>query len=263
MDLEWPGPTFLLAKLLDPRDESVEFLRVAAAVHPAVGAGRAAQRRVGVAADQDRNRLRRSGSHLRLGNVIELAVEFEVVAGGQPADDLDALVNSLAALGERDTHQLVVLGPRAGADAEPHPVADQRRQRTGLLGHQRRRPDRQLEDEEVESQRRRHRAEGGGQHERLDERLAVQEFAVAVGRVRILRVGLERIGDAVRNCHAGVPGCFGGLCQRNVKRRVGHRLRIAEPHIVSFTGSAQVKAHIRTCYQRQLIIARLGGGVFL
>ena len=52
---------------------------------------------------------------------------------------VDALVNSLAALGERHTHQLVVLGPRAGADAEAHPVADQRGQRTGLLGHQCRR----------------------------------------------------------------------------------------------------------------------------
>ena len=236
MDLERAAPALLLAKLLDPPDQPIEFFRVAAAVHPAVRACRAPQRRVGVAADQDRDRLCRGGSHLRLGYVVELAVELEVVAGRQSADDLDALVNSLAALGERDTHQLVVLGPRAGADAQAHPVADQRGKRTRLLGDQSRRPDRKLEDEEVEPQRGRYRAQGGGQHERLDERLAVQEFAIAVGRVRVLRVGLERIGDAVGNCHAGVPGRLRGLCQRNVERRVRHCLRVAEPHTVSFDG---------------------------
>ena len=99
-----------------------------------------------------------AGRHLGLRDVVELAVELEVVTGCQALDDLDALVHSLAALGERDAHQFVVLRPRAGADAEPEPVAEDRRQRSGLLGDQRRRPDRQLQHEEVEPQRRCHRA---------------------------------------------------------------------------------------------------------
>ena len=131
--------------------------------------------------------------HLGFRDVVELAVELEVLAGREPLDDLDALVHPLAAPGERDTHQLVVLGPRAGADAEPEPVVEQRRQRPGLLGHQRRWPDRQLQHEEVELQRRGDRAQRAGQHERLDERLAVQELPVAVRGVRVLRVGLERV----------------------------------------------------------------------
>ena len=103
---------------------------------------------------------------------------------------VDALVHPLAALGERHAHDLVVLGPRAGADAEAEPVVEHRRQRAGLLGHQRGRPDRQLEDEDVEVQLRGHRGQRADQRERLDERLAVEELAVAVLGVRVLRVRL-------------------------------------------------------------------------
>src|SRR6185312_5064809 len=111
----------------------------AAAVHPAVAADRTAQSGLGVPTDEYRNRLGRRGGHFGLRDVIELAVELEVVTRRQSLDDLDALVHPLAALGEWDTQQLVVLPPRAGTDAEPEPVAEDRRQRPGLLGHQRRR----------------------------------------------------------------------------------------------------------------------------
>ena len=171
-----------------------------------------------------------AGRHLRLRDVVELAVVLEEVARGQAADDVDALVHPLAALGARHAQQFVVLGPRAGADAEAEPVVEERRQRTGLLGDQRRRADRQLEHEGVEPQRGRHRAQCAGEDERLDERLAVEEFAVAVGGVGILRVRLERVGDAVGDGHRVVAGLLGGLGQRDVVRRVGHRLGIGEPH---------------------------------
>jgi len=135
--------------------------------------------------------------------------------------DLDELVHPPAAPGEWNVQQLVVLGPRAGADAEPESVVEQRGHRSGLLGHQRRRPDRQFEDEHVELQRRRDRAQGAGQHERLDDLLAVEELAVAVGGVRIRRVRFVGIGEAVRDGHGVKAGPLGRLRQRDVVLRVG------------------------------------------
>ena len=145
------------------RSSASGVAEIAAAVHPPVVAGRATQRHVGVAADEDRDRLGGRRGHLRLRDVVELAVEFEVLAGCQALDDRDAFVHPLAASGERHVHQFVVLGPRAGADAESESVVEQRRQRAGLLGDQRGRTDRQLEDEHVELQRRRRRAQRAGQ----------------------------------------------------------------------------------------------------
>ena len=210
--------------------QRVEFAGVAAAVHPAVVAGGAPQRGVGVAADEDGHRLGRRGRHLGLREVVELAVVLEVVAGRETPDDVDALVHPLAALGERDAHDLVVLRPRAGADAEGEPVVEHRGQRAGLLGHQGGRADRQLEHEDVEVQLRGHRGQRPDQRERLDERLAVEEFAVAVRGVRILRVRLVGVGDAVRDGHRVVSGLVGGLGQRDVELRIGHGFRIGEPH---------------------------------
>src|ERR1700761_662114 len=139
MNLERAGLALFLPIPLDLRDEPVEFLgRVAPAVHPAVEARRATQRGIVVAADQDRDGLGGGRAHLRLGNVVELAVEFEVFASGEALNDLDAFVHPLAALGEWDANQLVVLRPWAGAHAESEPIAGQRRQRTRLFGGQRR-----------------------------------------------------------------------------------------------------------------------------
>ena len=230
MDLEGlVQRALLLAVAVQLGQQLVEVL-VAAAVHPAVVARRPAQRGVRVPADQDRQRLGRGRRHLGLRDVVELAVVLEVVPGGQPADDVDALVHPLAALGERNAHQLVVLRPRAGSDPEPDPVADQRGQRAGLLGHQGGWPDRQLEHEEVEVQRRGHRSERRGDHERLDERLAVQELAVAIRGVRILGVGLEGVGHAVRDRHRVIAGRLGRFGQRDVEARIGHGFGIGESH---------------------------------
>ncbi|CKP23292.1 Uncharacterised protein [Mycobacterium tuberculosis] len=94
-------------------------------MHPSIGARRPSQCCIGVATDQDRDRLGGRRGHLGLGYVVELAVELEVIAGGKATHDLDAFVNPLAALSERDAHQLVILRPRASADTQPDPVADQ------------------------------------------------------------------------------------------------------------------------------------------
>jgi hypothetical protein len=233
VDLERAGLTFLIAKLLEPLDQPVELLLVAAAVHPPVGAGRAAQCGIGMSTDQNRNRLGRSRSHLGFGNVVELAVELEVFAGGQSLNDFDALVHPLAPPGERYTHDFVILRPRAATDSEREPVADHRRQRAGLFGHQRRWADRQLEYKRREAQGAGDRAQRRGQHKGFDKRFAVQEFTIAVRGIGVFRVGLEGVGDAVGNRHAGVAGCLGRLGQRDVERRVGHGFGVGEPHIVS------------------------------
>src|ERR1700749_1243957 len=106
------GPALpgFFAILLELVDEPVEFLGVGAAVHPAVESRRTLQRRVGVAADQDRNLFGGRRGHLGLGDVVELAMEFEVVPAGESLDDLDAFVHPLTAPGERDAQQLVAPG---------------------------------------------------------------------------------------------------------------------------------------------------------
>ena len=211
--------------------QRIELFRAAAtAVHPAVIAGGPAQRDIGVPADQDRDRLGGRRRHLGLGDVVELAVVFEVLAGGQAADDVDALVHPLTALGERHPHQVVVLRPRAGADTEAQPVAEHRGQRAGLLGHQGGRPDRQFEDEEVEFQFRGDGRQRRCQHEGLNHVLTVQELPVPVGRVGVARVRLIRVGDAVGDRHRVVPGTLGGARQRDVVGGVGHGLGVGEPH---------------------------------
>src|ERR1700731_3325487 len=124
VDLERTLSALLLAELLEPRQKPVEFLRRAAAVHPPVAPRGAAQRRIGMPADQNRDRLRGGRGHLRFRDFVELAVKLEVVAAGQAADDRDALIHPVAALSERHIHQLVVLGPRTRSDAEPESVAE-------------------------------------------------------------------------------------------------------------------------------------------
>lgn len=121
-------PLFL-AKVLKFADQAVEFVGIgAAAMHPAIQARRAPKCGIGMAADQDRDRRGRGRAHLRLGNVVELAVELEIFTGGESFDDFDAFVNPLAALGKGHTHQLVVFRPWTGAHAQPYPIADQRGQ---------------------------------------------------------------------------------------------------------------------------------------
>src|SRR5688500_6922211 len=103
----------LLAHRVQPVQQLVEVLVGTAAVHPAVTTShRTTQGRVGVPADQDRDRLGGCG---RLGDrldVVELAVELELTARGQAAQDVDALVEPLAAPLPRDAPDGIVLGPR-------------------------------------------------------------------------------------------------------------------------------------------------------
>ncbi|SKI53463.1 Uncharacterised protein [Mycobacteroides abscessus subsp. massiliense] len=219
----------LLAELVQRGQQLIQVLG-AAAVHPTVAPGRASQRRIGMAADEDRDGCCGRGAHLGLGNVVELTVELEVVAGGKSLDDLDALVHTLAALGEWHIHQLIVLGPGAGAHAQAKAVTRQRRDGRGLLGHQRRRADRQLENEDVEPQRRGHGTKGRGEGQRFDKRFALEEFTVPVGRIRIFRVRLIGIRQAVGDGHAVISSGLGSLGQWDVVRGVGHRLGEGEPH---------------------------------
>src|SRR5207248_3200615 len=99
---------------VDHRDEIVER---AAGSHPTVpDAGGATEVGVGVSADEHRDRLGGDGLHLDGGEVVELAVVLEVAAAGEAAHDLDALVESAAAPFPGQLHDLVVVGPGAGAD---------------------------------------------------------------------------------------------------------------------------------------------------
>ena len=94
--------------------------RVAAGVHPAVAPSyRAAQGGLGVAADQDRDRLGRGRCHLHGADVEELAVELEPAAGGQPAYDVDALVHPPAAPGPG--HALTAKSSGRGESPTPSP----------------------------------------------------------------------------------------------------------------------------------------------
>jgi len=90
----------LLADLVEPVEQRLKVLVRAATVHPAIAAyGRPAQRGVGVPADQDRDGL---GRRRCLGDrldVIELAVELELLARRQAAEDVDAFVEALAPAG--------------------------------------------------------------------------------------------------------------------------------------------------------------------
>src|SRR6185436_8829770 len=56
MDLEGSRSALFFANLIEPLDQSVEFFRLAAAVHPAVAAGCPLEGRLGVTADEDRDR---------------------------------------------------------------------------------------------------------------------------------------------------------------------------------------------------------------
>ena len=91
--------------------------------------------------------------------------------------------------------------------------------RTGQLEHERRQP-----------QRRGHREEVGAQDHRLDELLAVEELPVPGVGVGVLRVGLLRVDQAVGHGHRGVAGGLGGLGERGVVLRLGHRLGVGESH---------------------------------
>jgi hypothetical protein len=205
--------------------------QVPAAVQPAVAQpGGPAQGRVGVAADEHWDRRAGHRGDLDRRQVEDLPVVLEVAPGRQPAQDGDLLVHALPAGVPVHAEHLVVFPPRAGPDAQDQAVAGQDGRRGGLLGHQHRVADRELEHERDEPDPLGHRAEGGNERERLEEGLVLEELAAAVGIERVPAVGAARIADAVGHHHRGEPSLLGGARQRGVERRIGHRLGVAESH---------------------------------
>ena len=85
-----------------------------------------------------------------------------------------------------------------------------------------------------------HREQVRAEHHRLDELLAVEELAVPGVGVGVLRVGLLGVDQAVGHGHRRVAGGLGGLGQRGVVLRLGHRLGVGESHRAG-------RAQTRTC----------------
>ena len=227
--------------------ERGEFGQVSPAVQPAVAQpGGAAQGRVGVAADEDRDRRGRHRGDLDRRQVEDLPVVLEVASGREAAQDGDLLVQALAAGVPVHPEHLVVLAPGAGPDAQDEPVAGEHGGRGGLLGGQHRVADGELEHEGDEPQLAGDGAQGRDERERLEERLVLQELAAAVGIERVPAVGVLGIADAVRDHHRREPGLFRGAGQRGVEGRVGHRLGVAEPH-GTILGAKGVVAGVGSC----------------
>ena len=173
---------------MTPRS-SIKALGVAARVHPAVAhARRPAQRDVGVAPDQDRERLARHRVDADARDVVVLPVELEEASREETAQDLDHLVHAPAPCLPVGPGHLEVLGPGRETHPEAEAVAGEHRHRGRLLGDQHGLPNGQLDDEGREPQALSHRAEGRDQREGLEERLVGQNAAVAVGRVGVLRI---------------------------------------------------------------------------
>jgi len=216
---------------------------VAAGVHPAVAQPRrAAQRRLRVAADEDRNGPRGHGVQPDARDVVVPAAEREEAAAREPAQDLDHLVGPGTARRPVRAGQREVLRPRAQPDAEAQPVARQHRDRERGLRDQHRLSDRQLHHEGGEAQPLGDRAQRSDQRERVEERLVGEELAAAVGGIRVAAVGDLGIADAVGH-HVRVPAR--GLRRRGERRVVGgiaHRLGVREAHAPSSSAAARTGA---------------------
>ena len=163
-------------------------------------------------------------------DVVDLAVVLEPVAGEEPPHDGDALVGPLAAPLERDVAHLVVLRPRAGAHAERQAVVRQHSGGRGLLGDEHRMAHGELEHRDHEADAVGDRAHRRDDRERLEERLVLDEAPVAVSGVRVDRLGLGRVADAVGDQEPVEARRLRGLREREVVAGVGHRLRVGEPH---------------------------------
>ncbi len=204
---------------------------VAARVDPAVaGASRAPQRDVGVTADQQRDRGLGRRADLAPLELQHVAVVLEPVAGHEAPEHVDHLVHARTAPFPRDVHRREVLGPRADPDAEAQAVVAEHGDARGLLGDEDDGSHRELQHEGREADAVRLRREIGDEGERLDDRLVLEEGAIAVGRVRIERVGLGREDQAVGHDEGVVAGLLGRLRERREEGGVAERLCIAEAH---------------------------------
>ena len=155
---------------------------------------------------------------------------LEPTACHEAAQHVDHLVHALAAPFPRHVHRREVLGPRADADAEPQAVVAEHADARGLLGDEHDGPHRELQHEGGEQDASRARGEVGDEGEGLDDRLVLEEGAVAVGGVRVERVRLGREDQAVGHDERVVARVLGGLRERREERGVTEGLGVAESH---------------------------------
>ena len=102
---------------------------------PPVVAGGPLERGVAGAADVHRDRRGDRRVHLELGEVVEVAVVLDHLAGPHLAQHVELLVGPLAPLAERLLHEVELLLAPAHADAEGHPVARDGGGGADRLGH--------------------------------------------------------------------------------------------------------------------------------
>ena len=87
------------------------------------------------------------------------------------------------------------------------------------------------------------RREVGDERERLDDRLVLEERAVAVGRVRVERVRLGREDQAVGHDERVVARVLGRLRERREERGIAEGLGVAESHGRDLARRGSVRRH--------------------
>ena len=184
-------------------------------------------------ADKDRHGTTRCRTHLYGRDVENFAVELEEAAGHEAAYDGDLSSMRLPRRSQGTPADLVVLGPRARADAEDEAVVGQDGGRAHLFGDQDRLADRQLDHEGDEADALGDRTHGRDDRERLEEGFVIEELAGAVGVERVRGVGDFGVADGVGDDEGVESGILGGPGQGQVVRGLDHGLRIREPHATS------------------------------
>jgi hypothetical protein len=151
-----------------------------------------------VAADVERHRLRRCRTHLQPVEIVELAVVFDHAAAEHQLDDIDHLVDALAALCVRHPAPLEFFGRPTDPDTEAEPVVGEVRHRSNLAGQQQRVARPQLHDVGVEAQLRGHRAQCTREDQRINPGRVLIEHSLAVSGVGIVDGLLLKVKDRVR-----------------------------------------------------------------
>jgi len=166
-----------------------------------------------------------------------VALESEVAAAEETAQDREHLVHPASAPLPGHPRETVVLGPRAQSDAEREAVLRERRHAGHLLGDEDRVADGKLDDERMKPESRRDRAERRREAERIEEWLVLEEPAVTVGRVGVLAVGHLGVGHAVGERHGVKPRLLGRARERRVMGDVAHGLGEGEAHLAPMVWS--------------------------